>query len=237
MSEDLRPASRTGRQHHSHFVSKLGHELRTPLGSVLMMAELLAENSPGNLTDKQLAYAHKIHRAASEMRALLDEVSVLAKIEGGRIELFPEELEPAELARWIEERFRVRVELADGLPASVEIDRSSLERILAALIDGGAGADAVTVRIAPSDRGSGHPEISIAVTEHAGVAIPEDRRQAIFEPFNPADPRTRRRGGGGQSLELPIARALARLLGGELTVGDAEGGGTAFVLELPAAPG
>ncbi len=232
MKEDLRAASRaTARQRHSHFVSKLGHELRTPLGSVLMMAELLAENSPGNLDDKQLGYARRIHRAASEMRALLDEVSTLAKIEGGRLELFPEALSLSELGRWVEEQYRIGVELEGGLPATLETDRSLLEQILTALIDsavGAAGRDAVTVRIAPSGRDT----VSIAVAEVAG-GVPEGRRETIFEPFNPADPRTRRRGGGGQSLALPIARSLARLLGGELTVAG-EGGGAAFVLELPA---
>ncbi len=230
MNEDLRAASRTaGQKRHSHFVSKLGHELRTPLGSVLMMAELLAENSPGNLNDKQLGYARRIHRAASEMRALLDEVSVLAKIEGGRLELFPGELSPSELGRWIEEQHHIGVELADGLPAIIETDRSQLEKILATLI---AAADADAVRVAPSKQGAA---ISIAVSE-PGAGVPEDRREAIFEPFNPADPRTRRRGGGGQSLGLPIAHALARLLGGELTVAGGDGGGAAFVLELPLSP-
>ncbi len=234
MTEELRAASRPGSQRHSHFISKLGHELRTPLGSVLMMAELLADNRPGNLTDKQLAYARKIHQAASEMRALLDETSVLAKIEGGRLELFPDQVQLADLAHTIEASYRLPVELTDGLPASVETDRLRLEQILETLIESAVAASgdgAVAIRFAPSDRRD--MAISITVTQE-GSTVPEDQREAIFEPFSQADPRTRRRAGGGQSLALPIARALARLAGGELTVEAAEGGGTAFRLELPA---
>ena len=148
MSEDPSASRR-----HSLFVSKLGHELRTPLGSVLMMAELLAENGPGNLTEKQLAYARKIHRAASEMRALLDETSILAKIEGGRLELYAQELALAELGRHVEEIHGVRVELAADAPASVVTDRSRLERIFAALV-GSAGDAAGAVRIARRSLGS-----------------------------------------------------------------------------------
>lgn len=226
MRDDLR----AGSQRYSFFVSKLGHELRTPLGSILMMAELLGENSPGNLTDKQIGYARKIHRAASEMRALLDEVSILAKIEGDRLEIYPQKLALADLARWIGERPAagggpgVTVELADGLPPSLETDRSRLEQILAILIDTAGGA--VAVRIAPADRE--RAAVAIAVAGEAGATISADRREAIFEPFSQADPRTRRRGGSGQSLALPIARALAGLLGGELSV---EGAG--FVFYLP----
>lgn len=237
MSED----PRASRQRHSRFVSKLGHELRTPLGSILMMAELLADNRPGNLTDQQLGYARKIRRAASEMRALLDETSLLAKIEGDRLELFTADLELVDLARRIEERppatpgTAVTVELADGLPPRLGTDRSRLEEILAILIDNAAGSSGgpVTVRIDRSERPGAAVAVAVAeVSPPGGGAIPEERREAIFEPFSQADPRTRRRGGSGHSLELPIARGLAGLLGGELAVMSAPGG-TAFVLHLP----
>ena len=165
---DRRPAPRIadwGRAI-SHFVSKLATSSAPPSGADDGRA---ARREQPREPDRQAARLRLEHRAASSMRALLDE-----GWQGGRIELFPEDA-AAELARWIEERFCVQL---DGLPASVEIDRSSLEQILAALIDGrrrGRRRDRPHCRRTAAS--GGHPR-SIAVTEHARIAIPEGRKRS-----------------------------------------------------------
>ena len=87
-----------------------------------VMAELLAENDAGNLTEKQLGYARRIHRAASEMRALLDEK--LAS-EGRRLTAEEAVLDPAEI-------LGLAVELvADGV--TLVAAHQAAERLLLAI--------------------------------------------------------------------------------------------------------
>ncbi len=235
MSETLRP----------RFVSKLGHELRTPLGSVLMLSELLAGRD--GLDDKALRYVDKIHQAAMEMRALLDEVSVLAKIEGGRIELFLSDVEVAGLARDLQERLAPRarehgktlaVAREDDLPAMLRTDRARVDESLDLVVETAlrsSGCGTVSVRVGRDERADAPTgsALTIAVTD-CGPVIPESDREVVFEPFNLADPRARHLL-GGKSLRLTIARGLARLLGGELTL-EGDQNRNVLRLRLPLTP-
>jgi signal transduction histidine kinase len=71
--------------------------------------------------------------------------------------------------------------------------------------------------------------VSVVVTDR-GPGIPPEERERIFEPFYQSSDRRRR---GGVGLGLPLARRLARVLGGDVTMRSAPEGGSRFALELP----
>ncbi|MEM7354851.1 MAG: HAMP domain-containing sensor histidine kinase [Acidobacteriota bacterium] len=219
------------------FLSGLTHELRTPLGSILMLTELLGENRAGNLGPKDLGYVQKIRQAASDVRGLIEEVGLLNRIDDGRIAPVLTEVSPGDLVDPIVQDYRpvaesrqlrlVTSQTLDRLD-KVTTDRGLVQRILDTLLTN-------AIRTTPQgdvalDLTQADNQLTVRVTDGA-EPVPDAQHQAVFEPFAYTGPQTRRRL-GGQSLALPIARRLSHLLGGELKlIGAAEG--NTLVLTLP----
>ncbi len=207
------------------FLRKMAHEMRTPLGSMLMLAELLADNAAGRLGDREVGYARKIQRAGAEISKLLETVLDLSRIETGAIVGHRAEVPVAEVVEGLwrlagEDSIELDVTLADDLPATLVTNRAQLERLLGQLLAHATGAGGpVGVRLAAAE-----DAVEIRVG-HGGTPIPEDRRASAFEPFQPGQR-------GAAALSLPIARALAELLGGSLEL-RSEGSADVIAFSLP----
>src|SRR5262249_20869073 len=76
----------------SDLLPNMSHELPTPLNSSLILAKLLTENRPGNLTDEQVKFARTIYEAGNDLLGMIDDILDLAKIEAGKLDLRVEEL-------------------------------------------------------------------------------------------------------------------------------------------------
>lgn len=234
--------SQTPDEKWSGFLSRTVHEMRTPLSSILMLAELLADDED-RLGDREIDKARKIHQATTDVLGLLAEVSEYGKIEGGRIQVYEDDVLTAELTRKIEDDFRLaaqeqglglEVEVEDNLPLSFRGDRGRIEQILGhmlsqALLSADQGRIVVHMRLGASE--------TFAVTvRDEGPAVPDEQRATFFEPLLHARVGSRRKH-GGQGLGLAIAEALARRLGGELVLAPSEGReddrGNVLALSLP----
>ena len=77
-------------QHKSQFVANMSHELRTPLNAIIGLTEMMVSNAARFGTEKATEPLRRVHRAATHLLGLINQVLDLSKIEAGKLELSPE---------------------------------------------------------------------------------------------------------------------------------------------------
>jgi CheY-like chemotaxis protein len=227
-------------QFKSEFLANMSHELRTPLNSSLILAKLLADNAPGNLTEEQVKFARNIYSAGNDLLELINDILDLSKIEARQIDLKRENIDLQALLENMVQTFRpmatqkhvaLEVEVAPNSPVALQTDSQRLRQILRNLLSNALkftmrGHVRLKVYVPPSVN-----KIAFAV-EDTGIGIPKDKQQIIFEPFRQADGTTNRRF-GGTGLGLSISRELAAMLGGRIELNSEPGVGSTFTLVVP----
>lgn len=208
----------------------IAHEVRTPLGSIQGAAEILAEDYPEG------------HPRRPYLGILLEECRRMGRVVedflslGRPVVLHRSEVDLAAASREVtgalaaEARERgVALEVeAPGEPLLLEADPDRLRQVLVNLASNalavsprGAGVSLRVVRAGAEAR--------LEVLDR-GPGVPEEQRERIFEPFYSRRP-------DGTGLGLAVARLVARAHGGDLRCEPRAGGGSRFVLRLPAASG
>jgi signal transduction histidine kinase len=218
----------------SAFGADVAHELRTPVNRILNLTDVALLRGDGAGREESL---DAIREAAEEMRRLIEDMLLLARGDEGRLPVRPELVSPAEVLDGLVELYRpiceeqeialARVGGAAG--AKLLTDRALLERTVSNLIDNAVRHTPRGGRIevgARSDPGS----LCVEVCD-SGPGVPRAERERVFDRFVQLDPARQ----GGAGLGLPIARMIARGLGGELEVADSPLGGARFALRLPSA--
>ncbi len=236
----------------SEFLANMSHELRTPLNSLLILAQLLAQNPTRNLTAKQVEYAGIIHSAGSDLLQLINDILDLSKVEAGKMDLNPERVALRRLLDYVEATFRpltsqksltFTVSTAAGVPVDLVTDDSRLRQVLRNLLSNAVkfterGSVELSIEPAADDElpatvHRGGPVVAFRVRD-TGIGIAAQHLDAIFGAFQQADGTTNRKY-GGTGLGLSISREIAYLLGGALTVASEPGEGSTFTLYLPVA--
>ncbi|HTI24197.1 MAG TPA: HAMP domain-containing protein, partial [Kutzneria sp.] len=236
----------------SEFLANMSHELRTPLNSLLILAQLLAQNPSRNLSPKQVEYATIIHSAGSDLLQLINDILDLSKVEAGKMDISPEVVPLRQLLDYVDATFRplttekslgFHVTTATGVPADLLTDDSRLRQILRNLVSNAVKfteAGSVELRIEPADPDRLPPSVrrhGPALAFHVvdtGIGIAEQQLESIFGAFQQADGTTSRKY-GGTGLGLSISREIAQLLGGAITAYSTLGKGSSFTLYLPIA--
>jgi two-component system heavy metal sensor histidine kinase CusS len=215
----------------SDFGADVAHELRTPVNRILNLTDVaLLRGEPG-AAEKSL---DAIREAAEQMRRLIEDMLLLARGDEGRLAPKREPLDPdavldelADLYRPSCEEEGIALERAPHAGAIVHADRPLLERAVSNLLDNALRhtprGGAIRIGVEPM------PDAALAITvSDSGAGIPPAERERIFDRFVQLD--TAR--GGGAGLGLPIARMIARTLGGDLVASASPLGGARFELQL-----
>lgn len=215
------------------FLASASHELRTPLSSLLGTLELLVERADDPRADPEVrARARVALRQALRLVDLSTDLLDLNRLDGAP----PPVVEPLDLAAVVAsvaaeasgplaaEGLELRVALAPG-PLVALADAAAVARILLAVLDNARKYGAGPVWIG-SEAVEGVAEIHV---DDAGPGVDEAERERIFLRFERGVAVDEHPGFG---LGLPIARGLARAIGGDLAVRRSPGGGARFVLSL-----
>ncbi len=238
LREARREASEAARK--TSFVSNVSHELKTPLTTIRMYAELLGE---GRVRDegKQRNYLSTIIGESQRLTRLVNNVLDFSRLEQGRKQYHPTDvaLPPiidavlnAQKPRLDEAGFAVGVSFPGGPAVRVHADRDALEQVLLNLIDN-AMKYAATGRWIGIRLSTDTHFAYVAVSDR-GPGVPSDHQEKIFDTFHRVDDSiTASQPGAG--LGLSIARRLLRDQEGDLIYQDHQPNGSTFVAKVPLA--
>jgi C4-dicarboxylate-specific signal transduction histidine kinase/CheY-like chemotaxis protein len=224
----------------SRFLATMSHEIRTPLNGVLGMADLLL--MPGLQDGERLDYAQTIHDSGNTLLTLINDILDLSKVEAGKMELACAPFAPA---RVVQEMASLFAEMAarkglqlTGSWASTPTrcylgDPMRLRQMLSNLINNAIKfTETGTIHLEGVEL---EREVSSALLEFTvtdtGMGVPEEKRPQLFQAFQQLDASDTRQF-AGTGLGLSIVRSLARLMGGDVTMDEAEGGGSLFRIRI-----
>jgi len=222
----------------NRFLTKVSHEVRTPMNAILTLTELLLQG-PVNATQRsQLA---TIRDASHNLLGLVNGILDTTRIESGWLQLehrrfslrrlaeqLRSTLEPAALQR----QLRLTLHYAAGLPEYFLGDPLRLRQVLTNLVDNAikfTEQGEVTIRLSSQE---GWVQIEVQDT---GIGMTDDQLRTVFEPFAQADASIGRRF-GGTGLGTTIARQLVEAMGGCIEASSQLGQGSCFRVRLPLAP-
>lgn len=223
-------------QQKSEFVAAVSHELRTPLAGMIGALQTV-QHSRERMTEEQLAEVLEVGNGqGARLLGLIEDLLLVAAAEHEAVRIEPREVDAGELLRRVVVECRsVAGDRLVARPSEVHAvwsDRDKVHRILSNLVDN-ARKYAPT---GPIELGVEQLDDAVRFTvDDEGPGIDPADRERIFERFVQLDQSSTRRQ-GGIGLGLHLSRELAGLLGGQLTVTDAPGGGARFCLTLPGGP-
>jgi len=226
----------------SALLNMVAHEFRSPLSVISGYLSLMEEEELGAIPGPWLVPLHKAVEKVEELRRMVSDVLIAARLEAGRLAPERESVDLRAVLGDAVGRASGRASLLQAqlkchLPAEPvmsSVDPGQVGIVLDNLINNAlsyaAGRPWVAVTLEPT----AHRGL-IRVEDH-GIGIPRDLQAKVFERFHRLGQSTPE-GAGGTGLGLSIARDLAHLNGGSLRLESSDPGkGSTFVVELPRVP-
>ncbi|WP_411148045.1 ATP-binding protein [Streptomyces sp. A30] len=222
----------------SDFLSTVSHELRTPLTSIVGYIELLKDEDTGPLSPSQLRMLDVVDRNANRLRALIEDLLTLSRIESG---VFTSQKAPVDLRRLVASAVDAIKPAAEAASVTLEMrcpeqslvlqaDGEQLDRVLMNLLSNAVkftrGGGKVSVRAGARD---GEAVLSVSDT---GIGIPAAEQEKLFQRFFRASNATEM-AIPGTGLGLTIVHTIVANHGGRTEVSSEEGRGTTITAWLP----
>ncbi len=223
----------------SQFLAVMSHELKTPLNAIIGFAEILAAGPNGYATQAEQAdYARTILQSSDHLRSLINDILDVTRIEKGTMSIIEQSGDAVELTevavkmcRDLARTGNIEIILHYSRSAEITGDITRIKQVAINLVTNAVkfsphgGSVNVTID-ASADRG-------LLITVHdQGIGISPEDCKRVFEPFVQVDEGAARRF-GGLGLGLAIARKIARLHGGDVTLESKLSHGTTARFSLP----
>jgi CheY-like chemotaxis protein len=225
----------------------MSHELRTPLNAILGFSQLM--NRETSLTPQQQENLGIINRSGEHLLSLINDVLDLAKIESGKMTLYPNNFDLYALLGLIEEMLALRaetkglqliIECDRDLPRYINTDDKKLRQVLINLLGNGikfTNEGTVTLRVKKQrTEKDGETESKfynlLFEIEDTGAGIALSEIDSLFQAFTQTE--AGRQSQEGTGLGLPISKKFIELMGGEILVTSELGKGTIFRFTIQA---
>lgn len=223
----------------SRFLANMSHELRTPLNAIIGFSDILKSGMiTADDTERQTEYQDIINESAHHLLHVLNDILDMSKIEAGKYEIYPEEIDIVSL---VHSTCSILKPLADKASVNLNISASEQELFLSAdskairqviinLVSNSIKFADANTEIAVSTRRTGR-KIELIIADR-GPGISPESLDGLGSPFYQVD-NEKSRHHEGSGLGLSIVNGLVDLHGGQLRVESKVGFGTTVVVELP----
>ncbi|MBM4141306.1 MAG: response regulator [Nitrospira sp.] len=230
----------------STFLANMSHELRTPMNAIIGYTELLIDRVDGSINEEQEKSLKKVVANAKHLLQLINDVLDVSKIEAGKIEIEPKELDLKWLIESVIPTFEhlikqkglaLTINLTEDLPL-IYGDEDKVRQVLINLLSNAVkftNRGGIIISAQLSERGIKPGETPIFLElciEDTGIGIKEEDISKIFDKFTQADISTIRQY-EGTGLGLSIARGLVALHKGMIWATSKYGEGSKFCFTLP----
>ena len=229
----------------SQFLSRISHDLRTPLTAIMGFGQLLNMDKNSPLSDRQSACVAEINNASEHLLELIDEILDLSEIENGHMKLHLEAINTCELIAECESLIaplaserditftptHCKDKTSSGKSYRVEADRKRLKQVLLNLISNAVKYNChggnISISCAPSGK-----NLRIEITD-TGEGLSKDQQSKLFSAFERLGAEHSSVKGSG--IGLVIAKGLIENMAGSIGVKSEHGKGSTFWIELPTA--
>jgi two-component system NtrC family sensor kinase len=240
------------------FLSNMSHELRTPLNAILGLVQLLQNSN--NLDAHEQSDLMTIYQSGSYLLNLIEDILDISKIEAGKMELHPQEVNIKEFLSNLVEIIQVQAkakkidfmpDFATDLPPFVSFDRKRLGQVLLNLLNNAVKFTesghvifrvyqnqpklAKIENLPETNNNNNAHENSIIhfcfAVEDSGIGIPETKLNSIFLPFEQTGTTEFKVQGTG--LGLAISQEIVKMMGGKITVESQQNQGSTFSFTIP----
>jgi signal transduction histidine kinase len=234
----------------SQFLANMSHELRTPLNAIIGFSEILADETFGDLNDRQLKYSNNILNSGRHLLQLINDILDLAKVEAGRVELMRNTFSVGKALSEVQaivktlankKHITLDFEVASDLPllfAEEAKFRQVMYNLLSNAIkftpDGGKVFVTAAIQNATSaDSSPPNESLRVAVTD-TGIGLKVTDQERVFKEFEQVDSSYGRQQ-QGTGLGLALTKRLIEMHGGRVWVeSEGIGGkGSTFTFLIP----
>ncbi|MCL2472296.1 MAG: ATP-binding protein [Treponema sp.] len=244
-----------GNKSKSEFLSRMSHEMRTPLNAIIGMTEI---GQTAKETVRKDYCFNKIESASTHLLGVINDILDMSRIEADKMELSNNKMNINKMFERIINMTRYQIEtkrqnfslsIGKEVPGTIISDEQRLTQVLVNLLNNAIkftpeeGAISVTVNklppepfadaTAPVSGGKGNICILQFEIKDSGIGIPMSLQAKLFSSFEQADGTISRKYGGA-GLGLTISKKLVQLMGGSIRVNSVTGKGTSFIFEIRA---
>jgi len=224
----------------SEFLASMSHELRTPLSAVIGFSELMLDGIPGEINDEQRGCLNDILDSGRRLLSLINDILDLSKVEAGKIELKPQNLDIANIVSDVvqiikpvlnKNRQEIEVSVTQGLP-EVRGDKNRLEQILLNLLSNASKftEQGGRMRIHVGRKGD-YCQVAVIDT---GIGIKKEDQEHVFEAFVQGETLSDRKK-EGTGLGLTLTKRFVEAIGGRIWMESEYGKGSTFIFTIPLA--